>query len=162
MTDETRRHLRGIDWFSVISIGFFLLLLGAIWILTPNMTQEANNFVQDFELQNVTQNIAFPAPKNNHPVLYTAAMEFCLTFAAFQVVILALRFYYREPMGRKTETISGVVFWFSTGIFLYLLAIASIGWYGFLAGLLISIGLAVITRSAARLIRTSRVRQTTL
>jgi len=113
------------------------------------------DFFEGFHLQNVTENIVFPAPEHqyNHLEVYTAAMQFCLIFGAFQIVILALRFVLHESLNRKAETLSGITFWFSAGFFLYMLASKTIGWFGFLAGLIISVGLMIITSSIIKLLR---------
>jgi hypothetical protein len=129
------------------------MLLGVIWMITPNFSSEVIDFVKDFHLENLTENIALPAPQHNHPVVYTAAMEFCLIFGAFQVVILALRCIYQESLNRKSGTISSMAFWLSTSLFLNLFANEATGWFGFLAGLVISAGLAIVISSAAKLFR---------
>jgi hypothetical protein len=155
MAENEKRRTRGTDWLSLISFGFFLILIGTIWMATPNLTEKVRDFFEDFHLQNVTENIVFPAPEHqyNHLDVYTAAMQFCLIFGAFQILILVLRFVLHESLNRTAETLSGIVFWFSAGFFLYMLASQTIGWFGFLAGLIISVGLTIIASSFVKLIR---------
>jgi small-conductance mechanosensitive channel len=93
------------------------------------------------------------APKESHPVVYTAAMQFCLVFGVFQIAVLVLRFIFHDSVNRKSGTISNIAFWFSTGFFLNMLVSKSISWFGFLAGLVISIGLAVIASSVVKLFK---------
>ena len=152
---ENEKRLKGTDWLGIFSFGFFLILFGTIWIITPNSTEEVVNFFKDFHLENVTENIVFPAPKHeyNHLVVYTAAMQFCFIFGAFHIVILALRFVFHEPLDRKSGTISGMVFWLIAGFFLSMLASQTIGWFSFLAGLIISAGLTIIVSSIVKLFR---------
>lgn len=153
MTETERKRSKGTDWLGLISFGFFLILVGIIWTVTPNFTEEVSNFFKDFHLAKVTNTIVFPAPKSNHPIVYTASKQFCLFFGAFQIVILALRFALREPFNRKIETLTGIVFWFAVGSFLYLLTNEVIGWFGFIAGVIISVGLTIITSSIFKLLR---------
>jgi len=127
------------------------MLLGIIWIITPNYTEEVTNFFKDFHLENVTENIALPAPQRSHPTVYTAAMQFCIIYGAFNIVILALRFFLHEPLNKKADSVSGVIFWFSIGYFLNLLANESIGWFSFLAGFIVSVGLSIIVSSLVKL-----------
>ena len=128
------------------------MLLGVIWIITPDCLNEVAAFFKSFHLENVTEGMLLPAPGLNHSVVYTAAMQFCLAFGAFQIVILALRFILRESVDRKSGTLSGIVFWLGAGFFLNMLAAGEIGWFGFVAGLIIVIGLLIIVGSIVRLL----------
>jgi len=152
MTKGEERFLERTDWLGIVSLGFFLVLLGVIWTITPDLSNEVIDFFTDFHLENVTESIVLPAPEHNHPVVYTAVTQFCLAFGISQIVILALRFVLRESMDRKTGTISGIVFWFGAGFFSNMLAAEEIGWFGFLAGLIIVIGLLIIISSLVKLL----------
>ena len=155
MAENEKRLTRGTDWLGLLSFGFFLIIIGAIWMATPNLTENVRDFLGDFHLQNVTENIVFPAPEHqyDHLEVYTAAMQFCLIFGAFQILILVLRLALHESLNKTAETLSGITFWFSAGFFLYMLASKTIGWFGFLAGLIISVGLMIITSSIIKLLR---------
>jgi hypothetical protein len=153
MVKSENRYFRSTGWLSTLSFGFFLILFGVIWIITPNFSSEVIDFAKDFHLEHLTEHIVLPAPEHSHPVIYEAAMQFCLVFGAFQIAILVLRFIFHDTLDKKSGTISNVAFWFSTGFFLNMLANESIVWFGFLAGLIISIGLAVIASSLVKLFR---------
>ncbi|MEW6506097.1 MAG: hypothetical protein AB1457_19265, partial [Chloroflexota bacterium] len=137
------------------TFGFFIMLLGVIWLSTPNMTDEAIAFGNDLtsHFQNLTGNVIIPAPQENHPVVYTAAIQFCFIFAAFEVIIFTLRVYYRDLVSKIADDAAGFTFWFSAGYFLYLLLNESTSWLGFIAGLIISGGLALIVSSIVKLFR---------
>jgi len=152
MAENEKKRLEGTDLLSLLSFGFFLAIFGAIWMITPNFTDEVTSFFTDFQLANVTENITFPAPKASHPVVYTAAMQFCFIFGTFQIVILAMRFVLHESLNRKADTLSGMAFWFSAGSFLYMLANETISWFGFIGGLIVSVGLLIVTSSIVKLI----------
>jgi len=153
---EEREHYRRVDdeclgiprRNSVASLVF-----GIIWIVTPNFSTEVIDFAENFHLEHFTEHIILPAPKESHPVVYTAAMQFCLVFGAFQTVILVLRFIFHDSVNRKSGTISNITFWFSTSFFLNMLVNEPTGWFGFLAGLIISIGLAIIASSVVKLFK---------
>lgn len=153
MTEVEKKRLKGMDWLGLLSFGFFLVLFGMIWALTPNLTEEARTFFNDFHLKNVTENITFPAPEHSHPVVYAAAMQFCLVFGAFHIVLIALRLVLHQSLNEMSGTISGMVFWLSVGFFLSMLANETIGWFGFLAGVIISVGLLIIVSSIIKLFR---------
>lgn len=151
MSVAKEKRSAGTDWIGVISFGFFLVLFGTLWIITPSPLEEARNFFTDFQLQQVTGNILFPAPKDSHPIVYTTVMQFCLIFGTFQIVILALRFIFHEPLSRKSKTLSGIVFWLGVGFFLSMLAKNYISWFSFLSGIVISIGLSIIASNFVKL-----------
>ena len=143
----------GMNWLGLLSFGFFLALLGTIWAAHPNFTEKVINFFRDFHLESVSGNVVFPAPRNlySHIEVYTAAIQFCYAFGLFNIAILVLRFLLRDSPGRKAETFSGVVFWFAVGYFLNMLASGSLTWFSFLGGLIVSVGLSIVTSSVFRL-----------
>jgi len=153
MVSSKKRYSRRTGWLSTLSFGFFLILFGVIWIITPDFSSEVIDFAKDFHLEHLTEHVVLPAPKESHPDLYTAAMQFCLVFGVFQIAVLVLRFIFHDSLDKKSGTISNIAFWFSTSFFLNMLANKSTGWFGFLAGLIISIGLAIIASSVVKLFK---------
>ena len=155
MAENVKKRSEGTNWLSLLSLGLFLMLLGTIWTATPNLTEDVGTFVdpKNWHLKNMTENIAFPEPKINHPILYTAAMQFCFIFGALQIAILVLRFVFHESVNRKAETVSGIAFWFSISLFLSMLTSVSIPFFGFISGVIISAGLALLTSSFVKLFR---------
>lgn len=153
MAEEDKKRLKGPDWLSILSLGFFLVLLSIIWIITPNLTEQVKTFFtpENWRLENVTENIAFPKPEHNYPKLYTAAMQFCYIFGIFHIAILALRLVLRESLDRMGGTVSSITFWLCAGFFLGMLASGTIEWFSFLAGIIISIGLVIIISSIIKL-----------
>jgi len=151
MTRGERRS-EGWDRLSLASLGFFLILIGAILLVTPNYRNEFVSFFRDFHLVKVTPNVSLPAPKSSHPIVYTAVMEFCIAYGLFQIAILVFRFVLRDPIDRKAGTASGIVFWLGAGYLLSMLLTESIGWFDFLAGLAIFIGLSIVIRGFVTLL----------
>jgi len=151
MTRGERRS-EGWDRLSLASLGFFLILIGAILLVTPNYRNEFVSFFRDFHLVKVTPNVSLPAPKSSHPIVYTAVMEFCIAYGLFQIAILVFRFALRDPIDRKAGTASGIVFWLGAGYLLSMLLTESIGWFDFLAGLAIFVGLSIVVRGFVTLL----------
>jgi len=154
LTENAKRRLEGTNWFGLLSFGLFLILLGAIWMTTPNLTEDVKAFVDsdNWHLENITENIAFPEPEDSHPVLYTAAMQFSFVFGVLQIGILVLRFAFHDSINKKAETVSGIAFWFSISFFLHML-VNGLSFFGFIGGLIISGGLAILARSVVKLFR---------
>jgi len=155
MVGKEGKIRKGTDWLGLVSFGFFVVLFGIVWIATPNIGREVGEFFSDFHLVNVTSNIVLPAPKSNHPVVYTAAMQFCLVFGAFQIAILAFKLVIHEPLNKIGETVSGTVFWFGASYLFSLLANDSIRWFSFIAGILILIGIMITISSTFKFFKKS-------
>jgi hypothetical protein len=146
------------DWLGLFSIGFFIILLGAIWVMTPaTLTDEVTSIFKStsWHLKPLTGNISLPEPTRPFPTIYTAASQFCFIFGFFQTVILILRFALHDPLDKKADAASGMGFWLIAGYFLYLLSSQSISWFAFLAGIIVAIGVAIIASSIVRFFRNS-------
>ena len=136
------------DILGLVSFGFFLLLIGVIWVITPNLFQEVVDFFKDFKLEKeIFPNVFLPAPAHRHPIVYTALARFCFVFGLFQIVILVLRFFFRESLDKVAGAFSGVVFWLGVGFVSNLLAAGAIGWFGFLGWFIVFGGLSLVVRS---------------
>ncbi|MDH5636085.1 MAG: hypothetical protein OEY47_05410 [Candidatus Bathyarchaeota archaeon] len=147
MPRRERRHEEQ-DKLGFASLGFFLLLIGVIWLITPNLSQAVADFFNSFTLEKeVFPNVFLPSPAHHHPVVYTAVARFCFVFSLFQIVILVLRFFFRDPLNRVIGTFSGIVFWLGVGFVSNLLAAEALEWFGFLGWLIVFIGLSLVVRS---------------
>jgi hypothetical protein len=144
---------------SAISVGFFFLLIGAIFVITPNLFNEVEAFFRDFETQSIPHlsNVFLPAPANPaaHTVVYTAVWQFSLVWGVFQIIILALRFVAGSPFSKKAETAGNMVFWLGTAYLVGALPTTGLEeWFVFWAAIIMLIGVSLIVRAvilAARL-----------
>ncbi|MEM3823582.1 MAG: hypothetical protein QXH87_01470 [Candidatus Bathyarchaeia archaeon] len=150
--EKAKKPKEGADWLGLVSFGFFLILLGTLWIITPNLTEEVINFFKDFQLVRLTEHIILPAPAQSHPVVYNAAFQFCLAFGVFQIIILILRFVFGSSLNKKADAFFGVSFWLSMSFFLQMLINETIGWLGLIGGLITSIGIAITLSSLLKLL----------
>jgi hypothetical protein len=139
------------DWFGLASFGFFLILIGALLVVIPNLPTHVETFVRSFnQTEPIYPNVYFPVPNPSvdNTEFYRALMYFCLTFGIFQIVLLILRFALKSSLHRKAETLGGVVFWFGVGIFANVLVTdGSTFWFLFIGGLVVSIGLSIMVRA---------------
>jgi len=146
------RRSKGTDWLGLVSLGFFFITIGIIFIITPNLTGEIGAFVKDFHLE-AYANIRLPAPRTLHPTIYQTIMNFCYIFGASQIIVLILRFALRDLSSRKAETGSGIVFWLGMGVFADFansLSTEPTRWFSLLSGLIIMVGLLIISRILMR------------
>jgi len=152
------RHKEGL--ISAISAGVFLLLVGAIFLTTPNLFNEIIDFFSDFDLVRVPNlgNVALPAPVHPrvHSVVYLAVEQFSYTWGLFQLVILALRFVVRSPLNKDAETVSNIVFWAGTGVLTRTFLIETVRlplltemtrWFVFWSGIIMLLGVSLIIRA---------------
>lgn len=140
------------DWFGLVEFGFFLILIGSIFLVTPNFFSRAESFLKDFEAKEISpgSSIFLPAPKGEHPGAYTTIMYFCFAFGIFQIAILVLRFAIKSPIEKTAGTLGGIVFWLGAGFLANTLVTGgSYYWFFFLGGLVVLIGLAIMIRSLA-------------
>jgi len=140
-----------------VTAGFFLILVGFLFIMTRGLFTSIINFFNDFEILRQVPNTAIylPAPARplNHTVVYTAIEQFSFAFGVFQVVILALRFAARSKMDKKAETVGNLVFWLGLGYLTRLLLLQPTRWvplttwFIFWAAILMLIGVTLIIRA---------------
>jgi len=140
------------DVIGIVTLGFLLLLVGMIFAITPNLIDRISDFLRDFEIRELAPNWKLPTPKSHHLLLYTAAFQFCLAFAIFQILVLAARFILRDPIDRISGTISSIVFWFGASWLVNLLITETIEWFVFFGLLIALIGTSVIIKSVIGLI----------
>jgi tellurite resistance protein TehA-like permease len=146
MTWHERRHEKQ-DILGLASFGFFLMLVGIIWIVTPNLLEEVRKFLEDFKLKEVFPNVFLPAPASSHPVVYMAIARFCFVFGLFQIFILALRVVFREAVNKIAGTFSGMIFWLGAGFVANMLSTETIKWFAFVGWIIMLIGLSLVIRS---------------
>ena len=142
------------DWFGLVSFGFFLILIGVMFLVIPNFFSHAETFVKSLNQTEISpgSGIFLPIPTGDNTEVYRAIMYFCLAFGMFQIIILILRFAIKSSVGRKAGTLGGIVFWLGAGFFASMLVTdGNKNWFLFLAGLVVSIGLAIMVGSLARL-----------
>ena len=110
--ETSRKHQ---EWlFTAISAGFFILLVGTLFVINPNLFDKILDFFKDFGTFNVPNtDVTFFAPEfpRLHLTLYQVARQFSIALAVFQIVILALRFVIPSSWGKRSETVGSLVYW---------------------------------------------------
>ena len=138
---------------SAVAVGAVFILIGIVFVITPNLVNDANKFFSDFTtLQVPSTSIQLPAPAHpaNHAELYGAVGQFALGIAVLQVLMLALRLGLRSPTRRIAETVGNLVFWFGATylIFTFLNDATTVQtWFTFWAAILVVLGASLIVRS---------------
>ena len=138
------------ELFTAISIGFFLLLVGTLFVINPDLFGSIIDFFKDFELVDVPHtSIMLPAPESPQLYLtvYQAARQFSIALGVFQVVILALRFVIPSSWGKRSETVGNLVFWVGAGFLIQLFLIETTQWFVFWSTIIILAGVSIIARA---------------
>lgn len=141
------------DVLGIVTLGFFIILIGIIFTVTPGLFDKISDFVRDFELGDETKwYIPAPANLDDHTALYNAIFQFCLGFAIFQVFIAAARLLLKDPIDKTAGSISNMVFWFGASWVVNLLKTGTVEWFVFLGWLIMFIGVAIVIKSAIELV----------
>ena len=137
------------SWIGLLSFGFFILIFALFFLVVPEYSTKVSEFLQDFQLEEVSSNISFPAPANHHPVVYEAVMQFSAIFGVFQFFVLALRLYYGSSTSKIAETCSNITLWLGDAyMFSYLLLRGTANaWFPFIGGIIAVFGFSLIVRS---------------
>jgi hypothetical protein len=141
-----------------VSAGFFLILLGALFVLTPGLFGRTIDFFESFEFAPVPNTaISWFAPANplssSNRIVYTAVEQFCFAFGVFHVVIIALRFAARSTTSKKADTVGDLVFWIGAGYLIHRLLLEptvwspSTTWFVFWATVIALVGVTLIVRA---------------
>jgi hypothetical protein len=152
--------------FSALSAGAFFLLVGALFLITPNLFDKIQTFFTDFTLKEPIPhltNVFVPVPEHleQHTTVYFAAWQFSVVWGVFQVIILALRFAAGSPVSKKAKTAGNVVFWLGAAYLIDVLfnrplligskafidSKALENWFVFWAAIIMLIGVSLIVRA---------------
>ncbi len=150
--DFPHKHKESI--VSAISAGVFFIVVGAIFVTTPDLFDKIIAFFRDLDIVRVPNTeILLPAPVSpgEHPVLYSAVAQFGFIWSLYQLVILALRFAVGSPLNKKAETLSNVVFWFGSSYLIrtFLGESTSVTtWFQFWSAIIILVGVSLLARAA--------------
>ncbi len=151
------RHREGV--ITAVSVGFFFILVGVIFVATPPLYDGLRTFFSSDSwmkdnFNNTNVFIPVPVAPSAHLEVYRAAFEFCLIWGFFQIFILVFRFVAGSPADRKARTVSSTVFWLGASYLIntYLnVTTTKETWYTFWAVIIVLIGITLIIRAALRL-----------
>jgi len=163
-----RHRWRYEGMLSAISVGFFLILIGVLFITTPNLLKNIQDFLNSFKINQVpSTNIYFPTPKTladpNALNVYQAARQFSVIWGIFLVAMLGARLILGSTLHRLSENIGDIVFWLGAAYVIQTLLVATTQastidttiWFRFWALIVALIGVSLIARgvflAAARL-----------
>ncbi|MCL4430172.1 MAG: hypothetical protein M1167_05410 [Chloroflexi bacterium] len=140
---------------TALAIGGFFIILGAVFALTPGISQKTNTFFSDlttvtfpFGGSGSTVSLLAPANPAAHNGFYMAVVNFLLGIGILQIVILALRLWVKSPIRRIAETVGNLIFWLGAAVManVFLLTGTLNGWFQFWSALIVLIGVSLIAQ----------------
>jgi hypothetical protein len=138
---------RKMDILGLANFGIFLIVIGIIFVTTPNLVDKVGEFIRDFQIQQVAPNVFLPVPGKNHPEVFNAVYQFCLIFGILQIVVLAARFITKDPVRRTASTVMGIIFWLGAAYTMNLLITQNIRWLTFAGYIIAFLGVAIVVES---------------
>jgi hypothetical protein len=145
-TEYQRMRGRGTDELGLVSLGVFLLLIGYIWLTVPTIWEEVGRFIRDLKPIYYDSYIVFFEPRTVHVVLYTAAATFCLLFAVWRFVLMAIRIVVKSYPTRIVKELTGGLFYVGAAILFQRLASAELAFAHFIPLVLILGGAVLVAR----------------
>lgn len=139
------------DLIDIITFGLFIILIGIFFLITPDLLNRILFFFKDLELKKYSTFIYIPYPKSEHSILFNTLYNFCLFFAIIHIPILAARFILKDPVDKKGDTFSGLIFWFGAAYIINSLLENNIGWIEFIGYLIVLIGITLVISSSVKL-----------
>ncbi len=149
------RHREGL--LTAVSVGFFFVLIGMLFVTVPDLLDSVFRFLNssNWTLPAFpgTSNVFLPVPKNlsSNQTVYSAALQFSLIWGIFLIAMLIARFASSSPNRRKAENLGDIVFWLGAA---YLIQTWLIDtridlkvWYGFWSSIVILGGIGLIARA---------------
>lgn len=144
------KHQEGL--FTAISAGFFFLLVGILFVITPNLFDGIMDFFSDFGIVNVPNtDISFLGLESPaaHTTVFQVAGQFSIALAVFNLFILALRFVIPSSWGKRSETVGNLIQWIGTYFLIQtFLVITNPQWFAFWSTIIILAGVSLIARAA--------------
>ncbi len=136
--------------FSAISFGFFLLLLGILFVSTPDLFGKISDFFTDLELKEVSNSGVFlPAPEipRSHLVLYNVMGTVSIAAVVFQAVMIVLRFVMSSSWAKRSETLGSFVYWIGVAFLVQWFLIDNTQWFVFWSCIIITAGISLLVRA---------------
>jgi hypothetical protein len=158
---HSRGHWENEGLIRAVGFGGFLIVLGIVFAITPDLFQKISTFFNDLTTQHLPfagglGNVVLPAPQNpaTHMDLYRAVMQFDIGIAALEFVLLFMRLSLQR-VHRVAETVGNLVFWggaaFLTNMFLLMGTLK--GWFEYWAALVVLVGVSLIVRALVHFAR---------
>jgi hypothetical protein len=160
--NSTRQRSLHEGLIAALSIGGFFIILGLVFGLTPDVSQNTNSFFSDlttvtfpFGSPGSTMSLFAPAHPANHQGFYSAVMNFLIGVGVLQIVILSLRLTVQSRIRRIAQSVGDLIFWLGAAVManVFLMAGTQSGWFQFWSSLIVLIGVSLVARFFVYLVK---------
>lgn len=144
----SRRNREGL--LDAISVGFFLVLIGLLFVINTNLVDGVVNFFKDIIVVTVSRlGIMLPQPSDvgAHLTVYRAAEQFSLVWGVFLATMLVVKFATESTTRKKAENIGDIVFWFGAAYMVQTWLIDKAQWFEFWAWIIMLLGISLVARA---------------
>ena len=156
---------------SAVSVGFFLILAGLLFISTPGLYDSLVKFFSDPWITGKVSGISLPLPQaglQTYLDIFETARQFSVIWGVFLIALLGGRLILGSTVRRLAENAGDIVFWLGAAYLIQVLLVANSSLAGsadrqatasveFWASIIALIGISLIVRAiflfAARLRR---------
>ncbi|MDG6222108.1 MAG: hypothetical protein QCH99_02470 [Candidatus Bathyarchaeota archaeon] len=136
--------------FTAVSFGFFILVLGILFVSTPDLFGKIVDFFGDLGLDEISNSGVFlPAPENprSHLALYIVMGLVSIVGVVFQAIMLVLRFVISSSWAKRSETLGNFVYWIGVAFLVQWVLIDNTQWFVFWSGIIMAAGVSLIARA---------------
>jgi len=136
--------------FTAVSFGFFVLLLGILFVFTPDLFGKISDFFGDLGIDEISNSGVFlPAPEvpGSHLALYNVMGLVSITGVVFQAIMLVLRFVMPSSWVKRSETLGNFVYWIGVAFLVQWFLIDSTQWFVFWSCIIMAAGVSLIARA---------------
>ena len=136
--------------FTAVSFGFFILVLGILFVSTPDLFGKIADFFGDLSLEEISNSgVYLPAPEDprSHLVLYNVMGVVSIAGVVFQAIMLVLRFVVSSLWAKRSETMGNFVYWIGVAFLVQWFLIDNTQWFVFWSGILMAAGVSLIARA---------------
>lgn len=156
MDRNWQERIRGDGWITAVAFGGFLIIVGLLFVLTPNLWHSVTSFFDDITTRPLpfggpdsTISLLAPLHPEDHQTLYNAVLQFDIAFGVLQIVILGLRVGSHSRTRRIAETLGNAVFWLGAAVLVYVFLLQGTleSWFEYWAALIVVVGVSLIARA---------------
>jgi hypothetical protein len=160
LTTSSSRHWPGYheNLLEAISVGFFLLLVGFLFITNANLYGDLVKFVTNIKVESVSRsNIYLPIPQGlaNYESIYVVAREFSLIWGIFLIALIGARLILGSATRRLAQNLGDIAFWLGAAYLIQLFLVTptqagtidSRTWLAFWALIIMLIGISLLVRA---------------
>ncbi len=135
------------DFVGLATAGMVLLLLAALYIMTPNIFSNLVDFFSSFELLEIAPGYMVFRPSASNALVYAFVFQFCAGIAMVYFFTVLLHLLSSSPLHKTGSSFIGTLTWFGFAWSTYLLLIESLDWVTWMGYMALVLGFSIVIGS---------------